>query len=464
MYEICPRQPTNASHRQGCPAAVFKPAQFKPANDRPGETMRCSVELANERAICALGHVLTNGAEAATAVHAWTTWIQVRQQGGNSLTVLEHTVMAYILRSEFLDRFPGSRSHRDIESALRTSWLHLMGQRVVIQNLTGRLPRSVLRKASREERLFHLAAFQPSESKVVKLHNSIRCDYVPELRDLATAAGLAVVACTDTGSSMLVSGGIGYAIATVAEYGMHRWAGHEAGGPLKPLLEKSGWIGRKVSEYLAATYLGHFVIHHVKTSNRNYTTQFAREPPGDRSTIDAELDALGEVGQSIKKSDYGMSLTHAGVTAGVLVALPIHLTLIWGLGLEFLSTVALITPSLLYVVASRNFHPCLHKRREEALARSGPFMRLLLGTRYAEWISRSHWIHHKGGGGNYNLVPGADVLFGDFRKPNLNMVLRMRADGILGAVWNGAGIRTGAAFQRAAVRAWETGPEAHCPR
>ena len=143
MYEICPRPPTNASHRQGCPAAVFKPT-----NDRPDEAMRRSVEFANERAICALGHVLTNGAEAATAVHAWTTWIQVRQQGGNSLTVLEHTVMAYILRSEFLDRFPGSRSHRDIESALRTSWLHLMGQRVVIQNLTGRLPRSVLRKAS----------------------------------------------------------------------------------------------------------------------------------------------------------------------------------------------------------------------------------------------------------------------------------------------------------------------------
>jgi hypothetical protein len=91
-------------------------------------------------------------------------------------------------------------------------------------------------------------------------------------------------------------------------------------------------------------------------------------------------------------------------------------------------------------------------------------MRLLLRTRYAEWISRSHWIHHKGGGGNYNLVPGADVLFGDFRKPNLNMVLRMRADGIVGAVWSGAGVRIDTACRRAAVRAWETGPEAPYPR
>ena len=72
-------------------------------------------------------------------------------------------------------------------------------------------------------------------------------------------------------------------------------------------------------------------------------------------------------------------------------------------------------------------------------------MRLLLATRYGEWISRSHWIHHKGGGGNYNLVPGADVLFSDFRKPNLSMVLRMRADGIVGANWSGAAIQTPAA-------------------
>ena len=194
------------------------------------------------------------------------------------------------------------------------------------------------------------------------------------------------------------------------------------------------------------TYLGHFVIHHLKTSNKNYTTQFAPGPPGDRSTIDAQLDVLGKVGQRIKRSDYGMSLSHGGVTVGLLVTLPVHLTLIWVLGLGFLSTLALITPSLLYVLASRNLHPCLHKNRERAMAKSGPFMRLLLATRYAEWISRSHWIYHKGGGGNYNLVPGGDVLFSDFRKPNLNMVLRMRADGILGANWSGAGIRTGAAL------------------
>ena len=68
-------------------------------------------------------------------------------------------------------------------------------------------------------------------------------------------------------------------------------------------------------------------------------------------------------------------------------------------------------------------------------------MRLLLATRYAEMISRAHWVHHKGGGGNFNLVPGADLLFGDFRRPNLDMVFRMRDDGILGADWDKPGKR-----------------------
>ena len=154
-----------------------------------------------------------------------------------------------------------------------------------VQNLTGRLPRSVLRKASREERLFHAAAFQPAGPKAAMSQKTFGYDYVPELRDLVAAAGIAVVAFTDM-AGVLVSGAIGYTVATVAEYGMHRWGGHEARGPLKPLLEKSGRFGGKVSDYLTATYLGHFVIHHVKTSNKNYTTQFVPAPPAiDRRSM-----------------------------------------------------------------------------------------------------------------------------------------------------------------------------------
>ena len=388
-----------------------------------------------EEAISMLRRVLTGGAEATTQVQAWIIRIEDRQDGGEPLTVLEHTAMAYMVRSGFLDLPSNAQLHRTVESVLAKSWLCLTNKHLEGQSLSGRLPRSTLRRASREARLFHLAAFQLRGPRAASSPKSIGRDYTPEFTDLVVITGLAAIAFADVGRAILGGAMMGYAISTLAEYGMHRWAGHEAGRQIKPLLESLGCIGKKVSNVLEATFVRHFVIHHVKTSNRYYTAQFAHGPPGDKSTIDAELNALGEVGRRIKKSNYGMTLTHTGVMAGLLATLPIHMTLILILCLEPVSAVALMAPSLLHVAASKILHPYLHKRRDEIMTTSSPFVCLLLRTRYAEWISRSHWIHHKGGGGNFNLVPGADLLFGDFRKPNLDLVFRMRSDHILGADW-----------------------------
>jgi hypothetical protein len=130
-----------------------------------------------------------------------------------------------------------------------------------------------------------------------------------------------------------------------------------------------------------------------------------------------------------------MSLAHEGVIAGFLTPLRIYILLYWNLHLDLISGIGLVAPSTLYVGASKYLHPFLHKSRHRAFDEAGPFTGWLLRTRYAEWISKAHWIHHKGGGGNFNLVPGADVLFSDFRKPTLRMVLQMRDEGILGACW-----------------------------
>jgi hypothetical protein len=397
--------------------------------------MRQKIEPSNEEAISTLRRVLTGGAEAVIQVQGWITRIETRQNEGEPLTVLEHTAMAYVVRSGFLDSPSSAQLHRKAESVLAKSWLHLTGRRRERQSLTGRLPRSTLRRASREARLFHLAAFQPRGPKATASQKAIGRDCAPEFSDLVVIAGLVAIALTDTGRAILGGAVMGYAISTLVEYSMHRWAGHEAGGQIKPLLRNLGCIGQKVSNILEATYVRHFVIHHVRTSNRHYTTQFSPVSPGDKSTIDAELDALGELGRRIKKSDYGMTLTHTGVMTGLLATLPIHMTVIFILGLEPVSAVALMAPSLLHVGVSKILHPYLHKRRDEAMKTSSPLVRFLLRTRYAEWISRAHWIHHKGGGGNFNLVPGADLAFGDFRKPNLDLVFRMRADHILGADW-----------------------------
>ncbi len=367
---------------------------------------------------------------------AWFVRIRDRQDAGEPLTVMEHTALAYVVRSGSPGGSSGGRIPREFGAVLAKSWLHLAGRPVRVQGFTARLPRSVLRGASREVRLFHMAAFQPRRPTAAWPLRSAGRDYVPELSDAVAAAGAALVAASGPGRAMLGSAALGYAVATVAEYGMHRWAGHEGGGPIKPFLKRLGRMGEKASGFLEAIRVGHFVVHHAKTSNRHYTAQFAPAPPGDRATIDAELDALGAVGRRIKESDYGMTLSHAGVAAGLLATLPVHAALIWALALGPLSAAALVAPSLLYVAASKSLHPFLHKSRDEAMTRAGPLMRRLLETRYAEWISRSHWVHHKGGGGNFNLTPGADLIFGDYKKPDLRMLFRMRADRILGADWS----------------------------
>jgi hypothetical protein len=345
-------------------------------------------------------------------------------------TVLEHTTLAFLARS-----LRGAVPSGELRALLACSWLRLVGRPPRSNELEDRLPHRVLRRATREERLLHAASFCSAPVPRRWSLRAVAPDVVLEARDgiaLTLASGIAFLVA-DT--ALLCMAALGYLIATFAEYAMHRWAGHEGNRLMRPVLHRLSGAGRMVGEFLAAVHLGHFTVHHARTSNRHYTAQFGPRPPFDRTTVDAELDALGAAGRYVKASDYGMTLSHSGVAAGLLATLPLHLLLIWALSPGPAGIAALLAPSLLYVAASKSLHRYLHRRPEHAMASAGPLMRLLLRTRYAEWVSRCHWIHHKGGGGNYNLVPGADLLLRKYRRPDLRMVFRMRADRILGAWW-----------------------------
>jgi hypothetical protein len=395
-----------------------------------------SVRISDEVAISVLRHLSGRRVEMSPEASAWIIQVRNRQGDGDPLTILEHSALVYILRCRVLEHPDFAPLHQAAMTALAGSWLHLTRKRAESSFLTHRLPWSVLRKASREERVFHAAALQRDGPTATRSKEVVGQDYIPEVSDWIIATGFLVVALTGIGGAVLGSLISGYAIASVAEYSMHRWGGHEAGGPIKPFLNRAGWLGARISAYLHATYWGHFVVHHVKTCNRNYTGQFSLNSPGDRTMIDAELAYMGRVGRYIKKTNYGMTLGHEGVIPGLLATLPLNVLLWWMLSLDPISGIALITPSFLYLGASKVLHPYLHKSRDKALEQAGPVMRWLLSTRYAEWISRAHWVHHKGGGGNFNLVPGGDLIFGDLRKPSLSMILRMREDRIIGACWD----------------------------
>ncbi len=53
-------------------------------------------------------------------------------------------------------------------------------------------------------------------------------------------------------------------------------------------------------------------------------------------------------------------------------------------------------------------------------------MRWFLSTRYAAMMSRLHYGHHRGRGGNFNLVFGADALMGALRKPTVKQLVEMK--------------------------------------
>lgn len=368
--------------------------------------------------------------DASPDTSAWCGAMRRLLAAGQVPTVLEHTTLAFLARGQ-----AGSVTRAKLHPMLACSWQRLVGRAAGGDPVMDRLPRQVLRGATREERLLHAASFRSAPAPGRWSLRKVAPDYVPEAQDgvaLAVALGAVLLVADAAVPSMAA---LGYFVATLVEYALHRWAGHEGDRLMRPALGRLGGLGRWVGEFLAAVHFGHLVVHHARTSNRHYTAQFGPCPPFDRATVDAELEALGAAGRYVKASDYGMSLSHSGVVSGLLATMPIHFLLIWILAPGPAGIAALVAPTLLYVAASKSLHRYLHRSPDHAMATAGPLMRWLLRTRYAEWISRCHWIHHKGGGGNYNLVPGGDLLMLDYGRPDLRTVFRMRADRILGAWW-----------------------------
>ena len=186
-----------------------------------------SREAPDREAIAALRNAAAGSPAAAAEAEAWSLRMPERQIAGEPLTVME-TALVYVFRNGLVERRSGPQAHRRIEAVLAKSRLHLAGARGADRGAADRLPRRVLRTAGREVRLLHAAAFQPGGPKAARAWASLGRDYVPEPWDLAAlASGLAALASTGFGRAVLGSALLGYAVATVVEYGMHRWGGHE---------------------------------------------------------------------------------------------------------------------------------------------------------------------------------------------------------------------------------------------
>ena len=385
-----------------------------------GPTAVFPPEVAREAEAAALdiiSKVVLDGPKAQEEVRAWCARIRADQAEGRPLPVMGHTALTYILRSGFFDDYPDPAIKPQVEASLAESWKALTGK--VPEDLLTRLPRAVLRTASRESRAFHAAAFQSERPRDARRDAALGKDYVPEVKDAVMGLGLLAIAFTETGSAVLGGALLGAAVVTLAESFLHKNLAHPTPAQ-KKLYEKWPWLGRQI---LDAAY-GHATVHHVKTF-KSYVKQFESED--QKAKLDAELQKMGKVGERLMAENYGVSLDAAGVLRFLAPIAPVYVALMWTLGLGPAAIAGMLVPAALYPLASKVMHPYLHMPKEEAMQKAGPLARWLLGTRYVEMVSRLHYGHHKGRGGNFNITaPFGDMLLGELRKPNLKQLLRMR--------------------------------------
>ena len=215
---------------------------------------------------------------------------------------------------------------------------------------------------------------------------------------------------------------VGYLAASLIESTMHQWISDAPGARVR-------WWKKypRLFRLFIETHYSHHTIHHFKTFRQNHVTQFRSEE--ERSAVDAELSGHGKHGQLIREARYAVKLQGSGgwtFVAPLLLFLPVIYLLLglWG-ALGSLVTMAL--PPLF----SNFVHPYLHMPHAEAREIAPPAISWFLQTRYGRAMALNHFIHHRfGGTSNFNLVLGADILRGVYRKPSVKDFQTMREIGL----------------------------------
>lgn len=389
------------------------------------------LEHLENQAISSLEMMVKPNLDVQQTLGVWIKGIEDRLASSGQMTVMEHTALTYLLSKDFFKSADQSLNMQiQIENMLKQSWLRLTGEEVHSDELLRPLPLKIRMRMSRQELIFHQASFQPS-GRIVKSTGQSK-------GRLGAAAGLVIAAAFHfTGSDTMSGLVIGYLGATLSEHIVHKYFGH-SNPRVKSMTQRLGWLGRTIN----ATVFSHNVVHHGLTYKKNHVTQFA-DAEAEAALI-KQLQDHYKIGDSelsgLIRSKYGASLTDEGVLQGLAMTAPVYLSLSYLMGFDSVGTLALMAPTAAYIGLSKVVHPYVHMTRTEMKAKAPLLVRWFLTSRYGEWMSRHHWIHHNGGGGNYNLLHlgnlGGDAMLGDLRSPNLETLFRMREEDLVGARWD----------------------------
>ncbi len=398
----------------------------------------------------------------------WSKAIETKRDAGVPLTVHEHTALAHILSSGFFgeldakapaaeepaaDQRLNAEVRDTLTKSLASSWLHLTGKPRAQDKLLTRLPKMALRKASREARVYHEAAFIPiGDRKAQKAASSLFRGYVPENKDVIVAtAALLASAFSATGAAVVGTTVLQYGMYSLSENLLHDHLAHPRGkvgqwcmeGPK----EGAGWLeramyrvfGKPMKQQVHSTAFAHEFVHHAITYRKSFTEMFDDDLPQEKvdELIKKNLEKQGlppELLKDIQDEQYATMLNGPGLVKIFSTVVPQTAAMI-AAGAMFGAPAWCLVPVVLlaaaYPLAMGKMHPEWHIKKDEAKEAAGLVKKAILESRWAAHSGRNHWMHHHADG-NFNLsIPGADALMGHFLQPNLEDLLKMRDGEVL---------------------------------
>ncbi len=409
-----------------------------------------------------------------TEVADYVKAIGAKVTDNKALTVHEHTAVSYLLRCGMFDPpEPGAELQESkadaaadadikltLQGVLAHSWKKFTGKERKQDKLTTRLPKMVLRKASRKDRVYHAASFQkitgkrPSKAELAerRAESSMLRDYVPENQDVVLGIGaLLATAFTNAGRWALGGAILQYVMYSVTENVLHEHIAHPKPGTVGKWAQKyklpegagrlHQWVYKAIIKKFAKqvdnTMNAHTGVHHNLTYKESFTQRFDEKRTQEK--VDAWIDKRFDdpaVAEKIKgPEDYATKLEEPGMIKIASTIAPQTLAFIATgamLGAPAWMLVPTLISAALYPIAMGKGHPIYHVPVSEAKEKASAFMKKLRETRYISYSARNHWMHHNYQDANFNLsYPGADALLGQLMQPNLQDLFRMEAEDTL---------------------------------
>lgn len=356
----------------------------------------------------------------------WLSKVERRQSRGIPTTIMEYTAILYSLK--ILEQQQPDTS----ELSFRIKNCRAAGFKDITSNdpednneKNWRLSKKVLRKASRDEILFHQALYHTETLGFWGSLQLISTNYITRKTDVFFVLVLIVAWFIPPAFTILVGLIIGYIFASLIEFLGHRYIAH-ASREARINFKVFGNIGQQMMHFFTEHSVHHGSVH------QNYTEIFApsdtnkenaykerdiRQKQVEKAVLKKGGDALLH---AMRKSDFG--LTTSNHLRTVLTCIPISTLLTYlshlaaqavGLQPGGLFDVSVFVMSQIWILNSTQYHRYLHMTREDALKKASPLMRAYLKFRLTSFVARSHRMHHAYNGRvNQNMTPFTDFFAG----------------------------------------------------